>query len=378
MSISQRMDGDGRSRRSVGPGIRHSAIPMTEIADGLVVFHANWQGTPNTCVTGVAALADAGPHDLSLLVDPRFLKLASTSNAGAIVVSSAYADTVSQRALVTDDPRAAFREIVIRYFMPTNQPAQHHATASIHPTATVGESTDIGAQTTIDADAVIAPGARIGTGARIGRAVHVGSDSVIGPNAVLHDDVFVGDRVTIGAGSVIGGIGFGFVSTPGGLRRAPHVGTVTIEDDVEIGSNCNIDRAQLGVTRIGCRTRIDSLVHVGHGVDIGADVVIVAQCGISGSVVIGDGVTIGGQAGISDHVTIAPGVNIGSRAAVMKSITTPGVTVAGTPARPLVEVRRNQVALRRLADFGNLSRLAERVRTLERERPTSETRDSST
>ncbi len=353
---------------------RHRAkgTPMAavRVADIAAAVHGTWRGEPERLVTGVAALSDAGPDDLSYYADSRFQKELSNTTAGVIVISPADASLVHDRALVVENPRSAFQHILALFVISRNDeiPTGGHPSASVSETATLDPTCSVGAHASVADGAAIGARTRIAAGARIGRNASIGVDCRIGENAVLLDGVEIGDRVTIGPGTVVGAPGFGFVENDGERTRMPHVGTVVIEDDVEVGANCTIDRAQLGATRIGRGTKIDALVHVGHGVDIGERVVITAQCGISGSVTIGDGVMMGGQSGIADHIDIAPGTLIAARAAVMKSIRQPGTTVAGSPARPITEQRRAEARLYHLDD------LVKRIRRLEN--PASDTNDS--
>lgn len=338
---------------------RRGNVRAAELAESL---GAQWRGDPALSISGVATLADAGSDELAYLNDPRYRPDAASTGAGAILVSIEDAALFADRAIAVERPDHAFREVVLRYFTPPPVEPGIDSSASVAPGARVDDTATIGPFASVGPRARVGAGVALGAGARIGSDVSIGENSVVCENAVVGDGVTIGARVRIGSGSAVGGVGFGFLEPSGDETsrvRIPHVGTVMIEDDVEIGANCTVDRAPLGATRIGRSTKIDSQVHVGHGVEIGRNVVIVAQCGISGSVVIGDDVVIGGQAGISDHVTIAPGVRIASRSAVMKSIPTAGVTVAGSPARPLVGTRRADALVRTLPE------LVARVRRLE-------------
>ncbi len=299
---------------------------------------AEWQGRDFDRITGVAPLRTASETDLTYCADHSYRHEAVKSLSRAVIAGPSDAEEIGSRALIVADPRKAFRDVILHFF---SAPVTD-STAPVSPTASID------------------PSARICSGVVVGDDASIGAETVIGPNAVIMHGVRIGDRVRIGPGTVIGADGFGFVTDDRERRiRVPHVGTVIVEDDVEIGSNCTIDRGSLGDTVICSGVRIDSLVHIGHGVHIGRDAVIVAQSGISGSVTLGDRVMMGGQAGVSDHVTIAPDVRIGSRAAVMKSISTPGITVSGTPARPIIEHLRAEAGVRGIRD------LVRRVRELE-------------
>jgi UDP-3-O-[3-hydroxymyristoyl] glucosamine N-acyltransferase len=181
----------------------------------------------------------------------------------------------------------------------------------------------------------------------------MGSDCHLYPRVVLYSGTELGDRVIVHAGAVLGSDGFGYVrdSVTGEYAQFPQQGRLTIEDDVEIGANTTIDRGALEETRIGRGTKLDNLVHVGHNVSIGRNVVIAAQTGISGSSTIGDGAVVGGQVGIADHVEIGPGAILGAQAGIPsgKRIDGPGIVFWGTPARPIKGYLKELATLARLS-----------------------------
>ena len=191
----------------------------------------------------------------------------------------------------------------------------------------------------------------------IGEGVRIGEHCRIYPRVVVYPGTTIGNRVMIHAGVVLGADGFGYVRDPetGAYTQFPQQGTLVIEDDVEIGANCTIDRGALGETRVRRGAKFDNLVHVGHNCDIGEDAILVALTGISGSSTIGKGAVLAGQVGIGDHVHVGPGVILGGQAGVFsgKTVTNeglkPGTVHWGTPARPLQQVLREQATLARLA-----------------------------
>jgi UDP-3-O-[3-hydroxymyristoyl] glucosamine N-acyltransferase len=224
----------------------------------------------------------------------------------------------------------------------------------------------VGPYTSVGEYARIGNNCRIETGAVIGDNVTIGDDSVIHPNVVLYDSVSIGSRAILHAGVCIGADGFGYVRSNLGYHKFPQIGTVIIEDDVEIGAHTCIDRAALGRTRIGKGTKLDNMVHVGHNCDIGERVVIAAQTGISGSVVIEDDAVIGGQVGFGDHTRVQKGAIIGSKAGILPGkIVRPGVWW-GIPVQPLDEYKRLNAHLGRLPEMRDeLKDLRARVKELE-------------
>jgi UDP-3-O-[3-hydroxymyristoyl] glucosamine N-acyltransferase len=220
---------------------------------------------------------------------------------------------------------------------------------SIAPLTFVGDRVRIGDRTTIMAGCVL------------GQEVTIGADALIYPNVTILDRCRLGNRVIVHSGTVIGADGFGFVPLPTGFHKIPQLGTVVIEDDVEIGANCTIDRAALGETRIGKGVKIDNLVQVAHNVLIGDHSIIVAQAGIAGSAKLGKGVALGGQAGIVGHIELGDRVQVGAQAGVTHSLP-PGQVVLGSPARPHREFSTINAHLSKLPEiYQRLKQLEERV-----------------
>lgn len=294
-------------------------MPATSLAEIGALLGAELIGA-DARVSGVAALEDAGPSDLTLCFDRRRIPdLEKTKAAGVILPRRA---TGLHRAapcavLLVEEPRLALAR-VLRHFHP--EPAVE---GCVREGARVEAGASVGARTIVATGAVIESGAV------------VGDDCRIGPNTVVASGCTLGNRVILGPGAVIGSCGFGFVSEGEGVGKIPQVGRVVIEDDVEIGANTTVDRATLGETRIGRGTKIDNLVQVGHNVSIGKNVLIAAQVGLSGSVKIEDGAVLGGQVGVADHVVIGAGAQVGAKSGVGTRVP-PGTRVAGYPA---VEVK---------------------------------------
>jgi UDP-3-O-[3-hydroxymyristoyl] glucosamine N-acyltransferase len=228
-----------------------------------------------------------------------------------------------------------------------------HPAATIAPDARVAETASIGAGVVVGHGAVIGEFSRVEAGAVIGNGVRIGEHCRIYPRAVLYPGTVVGDWVVIHAGAVLGADGFGYVrdAVTGSYTQFPQQGTLVIEDDVEIGANTTIDRGALAETRIRRGVKLDNLVHIGHNCDIGEDVVIASQTGISGSSSVGKGAILAGQVGIGDHAHVGDGVILGGQAGVLsgKTLATRGTVLWGTPAKPLREYLRELATLARLA-----------------------------
>jgi UDP-3-O-[3-hydroxymyristoyl] glucosamine N-acyltransferase len=208
----------------------------------------------------------------------------------------------------------------------------------------------------VDPGVVIGPRAAIGAGSVIGALAAIGPDVQIGRDcsigagaAVTH--ALIGDNVILHPGCRVGQDGFRYQMGPNGHTKVPQLGRVIIQDNVEIGAGTTIDRGAAGDTVIGEGTKIDNLVQIGHNVTIGRNCIIVAQCGISGSVVLGDNVILGGQVGIADHLTIGEGAMIGAQSGVLSNVPA-GEKWLGSPAWPAHEFVRATAALRRWAGPG--------------------------
>lgn len=295
----------------------------------------------------VADIKGAGARELAFIEDPAKF---SGSGAGCLLVPDDFSHAITGVAIRVKNPRLAFA-LVAEVLHP-----KERLEPGIHPTALIGQNcaiadgVSIGAFACIGDDAEIGEGAQIRAGAKIGNRVTVGSETILHPNVFIEDGCTIGSRVVLHAGVVIGADGFGYVRDEAGVyHKFPQIGTVFIEDDVEIGPNTCVDRGALGETRIGAGTKIDNLVQVGHNVKIGRRCVIAAQTGISGSTIIEDDCVIGGQVGFGDHARVLSGAVIGSQAGVLPGkIVRPGVWW-GTPVQLLDEYKRQNAHIKGLA-----------------------------
>jgi len=323
-------------------------------------------GTGGVEVSGVSSLESASPEDLVFVDDDKHLTAALQSRAGAIIAGEfavTSAPSSGRPLLVSDHPKLAFARAAHFLREPravensSLQGAPHqenlHSTAVIHPSAELGPSVRVEARAVVGERAQIGENTRIGAGCVLGAGVKIGRDCEIYPNVTIYPGTMLGDRAIVHAGAVLGSDGFGYVRDrqTGHYEKFPQVGRLTIEEDVEIGANATIDRGALDETRIGRGTKIDNLVHIGHNCQIGEDVVIAAQTGLSGSIVIENGVILGGQVGIGEHARIGEGVMLGGQGGVLpnKVLRGKGVAFWGTPAQPLREYLKQLATLARLA-----------------------------
>ena len=321
-------------------------------------------GDAGALVRRVASLEAAGEGDVAFVEDEKLFGAALACGASCVIVPAGAG--ASLEGLVSrieaERPKLAFALAAAALHPPQRLPAHIHPTASVSEGARVGEGVYIGAGSVVGEGASLGAGTQVHSNCVVGRGVSVGRECVLHPNVVLYDGVTLGDRVVLHAGVVVGADGFGYVRDPRGVyHKFPQVGTVRIDDDVEVGANSCIDRGALGETHVGRGTKIDNLVQVGHNVWIGERVVIAAQTGISGSTVIESDAVIGGQVGFGDHARVLSGAVIGSQAGVLPGkIVRPGVWW-GTPIQPLEEYKRLN------ALWGRLPRMREEIQELKRQ-----------
>lgn len=308
-------------------------------------------------VCRIASIAAAGPDAVTFVSADSYASLMATTEAAAIIVATAQ-PTVLKPQILHRDPYWAFAKTAQLFWQreshePGIRPGAMVADgAQVHPTATVMAGVYVGAGATVGARTVLFPGVYLG------RDAVIGDDTEIRANVVVEHGCQVGSRCLIHAGTVIGADGFGFAPGPQGLEKIPQTGRVCIGDDVEIGALCTIDRGALDDTVVGPGTKMDSHVHVGHGVTIGAHSILCAFAGVAGSARIGNGVVLGGHVGVTNKVELADGVQVGAMSGVTKSLKKKD-TYIGFPAIPQDEWRRQVVGLRRM------ERLEARIKELE-------------
>jgi UDP-3-O-[3-hydroxymyristoyl] glucosamine N-acyltransferase len=309
-------------------------------------------------IHGVSSVDDVKAGHVTLAENEKYLARAEASDAAAIVVS--FDAKPSGKPLIRVKRTTLALAKMLAIFHPPARPA-----AGIHPTALVGRNVKRGADIHVGPNAVVKDGAAIGdrsvvdAGAVIGEGVAIGTDCFIHSNVTLYHDITIGNGVIVHSGTSIGSDGFGYAQDGATRVKIPQVGTVVIEDDVEIGANVAIDRSTLGATIIRRGTKIDNLVQIAHNVVIGEHTVVCGLVGISGSVTIGDNVTLAGQVGLADHVEIGSNTTVGAQSGVSKSLEG-GQYYLGSPAVPI------GLASRQYAVWAKLPDLAKRVRALEK------------
>lgn len=339
-------------------------MTLRELADRL---GCRLEGDGAIEITGVAAIEHAGPGDLTFLANPKYASAVATTRASAIFLAEG-APSPPCAVLRTPQPYLMFgRALALLHVAP----AVH---AGIHPAAVVEEGAEVAPDASVGAFAYVGAGARIGARTVLHPFVHLGPGARVGADCVVHahvsvrERVQIGDRVILQNGAVIGSDGFGFATRPDGTHeKIPQVGSVVVEDDVEIGANTTIDRPPLGATRIGRGTKIDNLVQVAHGVDVGEDVFLAAQVGIAGSTRVEDRVILAGQVGVAGHITIGRGVRATAQTGIPNSVDA-GALISGYPAIDNRDWLKASAVFKRLPEMRKaLSDLQQRLARLEAE-----------
>ena len=362
------MSDSAATRSAATPNDARRGLSLAELG-ALVSGQVVRAGAPELWLSEVAPLDRAGPRAVGFVGKSEYLDALATTQAGAVLVGAALASDAQTRApasvalVVVEQPYAAFAHVAQRLAPEPPRPRGIHATAIVDPTATLEADVALGPYVVVGARV------RIGAGAVLHAGTHVHDDATIGAGATLHDHVVVrhachvGERAILHAGVVVGADGFGFAAERRGERtvhvKIPQLGAVVIEDDVELGANTCVDRGALGTTRVGRGTKADNLVQIGHNVDLGPDVILVAQSGVAGSTKLGANVILGAQSGIAGHLTIGERVTVLGQAGVMHHLAA-DARVAGTPAVDAPQFFRGVVRI------GKLDALAKSVRALEK------------
>jgi len=289
-------------------------------------------------IVGVTAIESAQPQTISYVEGDKFASLVDTTAASALILP--LNETLQTKAtdrgiawIATREPRLLFAQTIALFYQPF-RPA-----AGIHPSAVVDESVQVGEDVSIGANVVIFPNVTIGNGVVIFPNVVIYPDVAIGDRTLLHANCVIHERAQIGSdcvihsGAAIGAEGFGFVPVPQGWVKMEQSGHVVLEDGVEVGCNSTIDRPAVGETRLGRNTKLDNLVHIGHGSQVGENCAMAAQVGLSGAAQLGNRVILGGQVGVANHAKVGDGVQAGAKAGIHSSVE-PGTVVLGTPAIP--------------------------------------------
>lgn len=333
---------------------------IAELIDGEIV------GDGRVVITGASGIQEAHSGDITFVANPKYFRYIEKTDASAIVTPRDI-KTATKPIIRTDNPSLAFAKIISCLI-----PCEAMHPKGIHPTVILGKDVSLGRDVAVGPYVVIEDNVSIQDKTIIYAHCYVGHHTKIGSNTLIYPNVSIRERITIGngvviqSGTVIGSDGFGFVTIDGVHHRVPQVGTVIIEDDVEIGSNVTIDRARFDKTVIGRGTKIDNLVQIAHNVITGKNCFIVAQVGISGSSTVGDNVTLAGQVGVVGHIRIGDNSIVMAQSGVSKSVPE-GATVWGYPAKPQKLAKRVNACVQNLPRLYNtVAELKKKIEELEK------------
>lgn len=332
---------------------------IAQLIDGVVV------GDGNIEIVGVCGIKEAQKGEITFVANRKYIPLIEQTNASAIITTPDVKKS-SKPLILTENPSLAFAKLLALI-----APDESNNYKGVHPTAVIGKNVKIGKGVAIHPFVVVGDNSEIGdntllyAGVFIGHNAKIGNNSIVYPHVSIRERVIIGDRVIIHSGTVIGSDGFGFATVQGLHQKIPQIGTVVIEDDVEIGANVTIDRARFDKTLIKHGTKIDNLVQIAHNVVIGENSIIVAQAGISGSTTLGKNVTLAGQAGVIGHINIGDNAVVAAQAGVTKSVPE-NTCVSGYPAKPHKKAKRINACVQKLPDLYKLvSELENKIATLE-------------
>lgn len=312
-------------------------------------------GSPETEITGVAGIEEAGAGQITFVANPKYAGAARTTKAAAVIVAEDF-PAANTALLRSRNPYLDFARAIELFYRPPKYAVGIHSTAVVHPSAKIGKNASIGPYVVVDEDVQIGKNCVLLAHVVIYRGARIGHNFLAHAHAVVRENCRLGDNVTLQNGVVIGADGFGFAKdNDGRWRKIVQSGPAVLEDDVEVQANACVDRASIGETRVGKGTRIDNLVQVGHGSRVGNNTLLCAQVGLAGSTEVGDNVILAGQVGVAGHCKIGDGVIATAQSGIPNDVPA-GKVVSGYPAID------NKLWLRCVAVFNRLPELMKRVR----------------
>jgi UDP-3-O-[3-hydroxymyristoyl] glucosamine N-acyltransferase len=330
-----------------------------KLGDIAQALGATLEGDPELEIDTLDPIESAGPRSLSFVSNPRYVALVKTTRAAALILAPEV-PAPGRAVLRAPNPYFAFTMALRLFARPVLPPVGVDPRATIAPDVTIGEAARIAAGVVIGERTRIGARATLHPGVVIYPGVTIGDDFTAHANVVVRERVTIGDRVSLASGVVLGSDGFGFLPLPGGgVLKIEQIGTVEVGNDVEIGANSTVDRATIGATRIEPGVKLDNLVMIAHGCQIGEESLIAAQTGLSGSTVVGRRVQLGGQVGAAGHLKIGDDARAAAKSGIPNDVPA-GSTVGGYPAMEATLWRRVTAAAHRLPE------LLRRVRRLER------------
>lgn len=329
------------------------------------LLNAEIDGDPDVRISNVRGITDAQEGDLTFVIDKKYVPAIATTKASAILIRADIQATAPITLIRVKDPRAAFQTLAKAFAPPPPQFAP-----GVHPSAVVADDAILGDNVSVQPYAIIEPGVTIGDNCiihahtYIGHHTRIGNDCIIYPQVTIRDYCTIGNRVILHPGVVIGGDGFGYDQVEGKNIKIPQIGTVLIEDDVEIGANTTVDRARFDKTVIRRGTKIDNLVMIAHNCEIGEDSILCGQVGLSGTAKVGNRVILAGQAGLVGHIKVHDNIIVGAQCGVTKELTKPGFYI-GSPVLPHMQYKKRESVFMKLPDiYRRLKKIEEAIATL--------------
>jgi UDP-3-O-[3-hydroxymyristoyl] glucosamine N-acyltransferase len=317
------------------------------------ILNGDVQGDPEVTVSGLSKIEEGQPNTLSFLANMKYEEFLYSTGASIVIVNKDFKPNgeipKSLTLVKVDDAYSCFAKLLDVYNQMRQKQPQIEQPCFVSPSAQIGDEVYVGAFAYISEDAILSNKVKIYPNAYIGEGVTIGENTTIFPGVKIYRDCKIGANCIIHAGSVIGADGFGFApDAEGNFQKVPQIGNVVIEDNVEIGANCTIDRATLGSTFIRKGAKIDNLVQIAHNVDVGRNSAMAAQVGVAGSTKIGERVMIGGQAGISGHIKIADDTKIVAQSGIPGSIKKSGQILMGSPGIEIDDFKKSYFGFRKL------------------------------
>jgi len=349
--------------------ITRNSLPQMQIsvADIAQLVKGELIGNGELIVSGFSGIKEAKNYELTFLSNSKYEPLLQDTQAAVILIPRQIS-CPGKTLIRVDNPSLSFTQVVNHFLKdaPDYKPKGIHSTAVISPSAQLAPGVSVGAHTVIEDGAVVSEGCTIYANCYIGHEAYLGKDCLIYPNVSLREKTVLGNRVIIHSGTVIGSDGYGYIPVDGKHMKIPQVGSVILEDDVEIGANVAIDRARFDKTVIGEGTKIDNLVQIAHNVNIGKHCLIVSQSGVAGSTKLGNYVILAAQSGLVGHITIGDGAIVLAQSGVSHSIKA-GEQVFGSPAHPVKEALRNNAHIQRLDKYvETIKDLKKRIEEIEK------------
>ena len=339
-------------------------MKLSELAEKI---GARLDGDAQLTIETIASLSEAAPGTLTFANDPQYFPQVEQTAAAAVIVPQNFPGKSPAALLFAANVDDALDQALLLFTPQNTSTAVGIAeSACIAPSADIGKNVNIAAHVTVGENSIIGESTVIQPGCVIGNHVKIGANCQLGANVVINNNCVLGNNIIIHPNATIGADGFGYRLVNGKHKKIPHIGTVVVEDDVEIGANSCIDRAKFGKTVIGRGTKIDNLVQIGHNVQIGENCIIVSQAGIAGSCRLGQYVVLGGQVGLKDHIEIGDRCQVAAQCGVMSDVE-PDSVIGGTPHRPLKTFWRELAYVQKLPELARqIKQLTKQIESLEK------------